>query len=93
VGGQVKHHFSMTIPNPRNWDDELEIEVSCEVVDNGIGAYEYWGAKGTHRQLDLEWQLELCPIPDEEIYDNDKICSIIQDEAEKEWEGINEDCA
>lgn len=23
-------------------------------VDNGIGAYEYWGQKGVHKQIDIE---------------------------------------
>ncbi len=35
---------------------ETEIEVSTEVewVDNGIGAFEYWGYKATHIQIDPE---------------------------------------
>ena len=33
----------------------LQLEVpSITVVDNGIGAYEYWGLKGTDIQLDAE---------------------------------------
>ena len=33
----------------------LQLEVpSITVVDNGIGAYEYWGSKGTDIQLDGE---------------------------------------
>ena len=33
----------------------LKLETpSIEIVDNGIGAYEYWGSKGTDIQLDAE---------------------------------------
>ena len=29
-------------------------ECEAEYVDNGIGAYEYWGAPGRHTQIDLK---------------------------------------
>jgi hypothetical protein len=31
-------------------------EPSVEYVDNGIGSYEYWGAKGIHH--DYDWEIE-----------------------------------
>lgn len=43
--------FSTTI-----YRDEVEIplEVECQYVDNGIGPYEYWGARGFDSQPDVE---------------------------------------
>jgi len=29
---------------------DLQIEISGEYADHGIGAYEYWGARGVHHQ-------------------------------------------
>ena len=29
---------------------DLDIEVSGEYADHGIGAFEYWGARGVHRE-------------------------------------------
>jgi hypothetical protein len=33
---------------------EVELDVSGEYVDEGIGAYEYWGARGVHH--DWGWE-------------------------------------
>ena len=82
----MKRSFDLVIPNPRNDDDEIQIIVCVEEVDNGIGAYEYWGAKGVDHRWELEWELKSCPIPDEEIYDNDKLCAFIQERVEELWD-------
>ena len=65
-------------------DDEETIDGWCECcgnecqgieVDNGIGSYEFWGCKGTHRQIDIESHccnshvLDHDPNPDEEDTD------------------------
>ena len=81
----MKRSFDLCIPNPRNADDEIRIIVRVEEVDNGIGAYEYWGAKGVDRRMELEWQLESCPIPDEEIYDNEELYNLVQERVEELW--------
>jgi hypothetical protein len=81
----VKRSFDLSIPDPRNDGDEIQIIVCVEEVDNGIGAYEYWGAKGVDRRMELEWELEKCPVPDKVIYDNEKLCDWIQQRVEELW--------
>lgn len=78
-------YFDLTIPSPRDADVEIEITVKAHWVDNGIGAYEYWGARGVHHQWELEWELEESPVPDEEIYADAKLCDRIQEEVETRW--------
>jgi hypothetical protein len=36
---------------------EVDLLVEAKVVDNGIGSYEYWGAKGTHHSYEVEWEI------------------------------------
>ncbi len=36
------------------WCEECDKECIVKVVDNGIGAYEFWGAPGNDVQLDVE---------------------------------------
>ena len=79
----MKRSFDLSIPDPRDNDDEIQIIVRVEEVDNGIGAYEFWGAKGTHHQWELEWELESCPVPKELIYDDEKLCDHIQERCEE----------
>lgn len=82
----MKRSFDLSIPNPRNGDDEIDIIVRVEEVDSGIGPYEFWGAKGVDHRMELEWELESCPIPDGEIYDNEKLCKEIQSRCEELWD-------
>jgi hypothetical protein len=82
----MKRSFDLAIPNPRNGDDEIQIIVRCREVDNGIGAYEFWGATGVDTRMELEWELESCPIPDEEIYNDEKLCDHIQGRCEELWD-------
>ena len=82
---RTRKEFSLSVTSPRDEDVEMDITVSVECVDNGIGAYEYWGAKGTDTRWELEWVLESCPIPDEEIYDNERLCDHIQEKVEEMW--------
>ena len=81
----MKRSFDLSIPDPRNTDDEIQIIVRVEEVDNGIGAYEYWGAKGVDRRMELGWELENCPIPHEKIYEDEKLCEAIQARCEELW--------
>jgi hypothetical protein len=83
-------YFDLTVPSPRDEDVDIEITVKAERVDNGIGAYEYWGAKGVDHQWELEWKLDESPIPDDEIYDNRKLCERIQEEIEERWRNTDE---
>ena len=39
-----------------NIEVNVEIEFSADYVDNGIGAYEFWGAHGVHH--DYGWEVE-----------------------------------
>ena len=82
----VKRSFDLSIPDPRNDGDEIQIIVRVEEVDNGIGAYEYWGAKGVDRRMELEWELEKCPVPVEVIYDDEHLCDGIQRRVEELWD-------
>jgi hypothetical protein len=59
--------------------EEVEVTIEFDWVDNGIGAYEYWGAKGNHTQ----WQAEIASVKDaegNEIYDQ------IEEDQIIEWE-------
>lgn len=43
----------------KTWDEALddaasEIDVAAEWVDNGIGAYEYWGCRGVDKRMEFE---------------------------------------
>lgn len=79
----------MTVSSPRD-DDDIEITVKAERVDNGIGAYEYWGAKGVDHRWEIEWELDKSPVPDQEIYNNERLCDRIQEEVEERWQGEEE---
>ena len=48
-------------PDPE-WCEVCEEEVTPQKADWGIGAYEYWGAKGTHHKY--VW---VCPQCQEEV--------------------------
>ena len=37
---------------------EVQGDYDCDYVDNGIGPYEYWGAKGVHH--DYGWEVQGC---------------------------------
>jgi len=87
---QQDYHLKLMVSCPRN-DSDMDIEVKGRYVDHGIGRYEYWGAKGVHHQYELEWELVSCPIPDEEVYNNNKLCTIIEEALEKHIEGVNQD--
>lgn len=39
-------------------DVEFDLVVDAKYVDDGIGPYEFWGAKGTHHAWVWEWELE-----------------------------------
>jgi len=75
---QSEYTMKMTVSCPRN-DSDMDIEVTGRYVDEGIGAYEYWGAKGHDTRWVLEWELTSCPIPDEEVYENQKLCDVIEE--------------
>lgn len=51
----------------------IHYEATYEVVDNGIGAYEYWGSKEVDIQLDTECSdcslISVDDENDEDIYD------------------------
>lgn len=47
--------MKVTIETTVQVDVTLTIEVDADYVDNGIGGYEYWGAKGYHE--DWGWAL------------------------------------
>ena len=63
-------------------------------VDNGIGAYEYWGSKGVDRQM--EWEIEGDTIEiqvnfyDEDI--NDIIEDMAYDRSSELWDEMNRGC-
>lgn len=48
----TEHEIEYTLADGRVVCVRFEAEYS--VVDNGIGAYEYWGARGVDKQLDTE---------------------------------------
>lgn len=41
---------------------DLDFKLTTEWVDHGIGAYEFWGAKGIDRQMGVEWEVEQLTI-------------------------------
>ena len=47
---------------------ECDGDVSAVAIDNGIGAYEYWGAKGVHRDIQI-----CCGVCGEVLEDFDEI--------------------
>jgi hypothetical protein len=63
-----------------------DFDVEYQIVDNGIGAYEFWGAKGVDRQdgievLDITKSNLIMPVPipedeyeflAEQVYDKEK---------------------
>lgn len=46
-------------------DIECDVEVSYEIDNNGIGAYEYWGAKCYDRGTDYAQVEDIRPVFDE----------------------------
>lgn len=39
----------------RGHEPEIELDIEFQYVDNGIGSYEYWGAKGNHSSWEIEF--------------------------------------
>ncbi len=39
----------------RGHEPEIELDVEFRYVDNGIGGYEFWGAKGNHSSWEVEF--------------------------------------
>ena len=37
--------------------EEVELVVDATIVNNGIGSYEFWGAKGTQHSYEAEWEI------------------------------------
>jgi len=69
----------------------MSITVRGRYMNCGIGAYEYWGAKGVDNQQELRWELVDCPIPDEEVYDNEELCDIIEEAFTVYIDGVDQD--
>ena len=53
-------------------------EQACEgiEVDNGIGPYEFWGQKGTHKQIDIESTCCNAPLLDDNPHPDDEDCDV-----------------
>lgn len=60
-------------------------EATYEIVDNGIGVYEYWGAKGIDRQLELE-----CEDADVISVDNEDGENIYETLSPEEKKAVNQ---
>ena len=58
----------MSIPHP-----------SVEYVDNGIGNYEYWGAKGVHHDYDWEIEGDIVQIKVEYDFDEENLENDVSD--------------
>jgi hypothetical protein len=63
------------IPLPEELGGEIEAEVSYHIENNGIGAYEFWGAKCFDRGIDYPEIDDIIPIFTE---DNDQQAEILQ---------------
>ena len=73
--------------------EEVELVVDAKMVDNGIGAYEYWGAKGTHHSYEAEWEVVSTnpPIDLDRFYEDEKLLEEVQREVEKLLDRISEE--
>lgn len=47
-------NLTETLLARHDFEIEVEIEAEIRMVDNGIGPYEYWGARGCHHQYEPE---------------------------------------
>jgi hypothetical protein len=45
---------ALTLNNKTYWVDPKDAEVEGNWTDNGIGAYEFWGAKGNDSKIEFE---------------------------------------
>lgn len=89
----IKHTLSLSIIHPFT-REEVEVKVSARVVDGGIGAYTYFGAKGVDSHEELDWYIlsyedekGLTPQEEDAIYNNENLLDQIEEKIWKEIRG------
>jgi hypothetical protein len=75
-------------------DSEVVFSGEPKLVDNGIGVYEFWGARGIDRQMeaecdDVEWNMKL--YTDEENAIIEKYIDMAADKLCELWESPEPD--
>ena len=57
----MEHLFEELEVNGKGYSVEVTIAYDAGMVDNGIGPYEFWGARGTDVRMELEidkWEID-----------------------------------
>lgn len=69
--------IEIPLNNTSYWIDPAKCKIKAELVDHGIGPYEFWGARGTDVRMELEVEVEIPIAYDEnenEITDPKTLC-------------------
>lgn len=72
---------------------ETSFTVEAGMVDNGIGSYEYWGAKGVHHQWEIEWDVVKSNHPyigSEAFWNDESLQERLDREVEEKYQAMEE---